>query len=136
MTRAVPRKFSSGVLSLHVPTKMGFSPINTKTFAFYRRKLQACLFVDRNARFGPVPTGIVPGGCVNYHTPCRHGPGRNRRRLGLEQLLKPPEEALKGPLRDFKRQIVLCYLEGTFGWIPRSYWIPTGSERFHFSFSF
>ena len=44
-------------------------PINTKTFAFYRRKLQVCLFADRNTRFGPVPTEIVPGGFETPHTP-------------------------------------------------------------------
>ena len=39
-----------------------FLRINTKSFAFYRRKRQVCLFADRNARFGPVPAEIVPGG--------------------------------------------------------------------------
>ena len=54
-----------------------FLPINRKTFAFYLRKWQICLFADRNARFGPVPTGIVPGGCDALHTPCRYGPDNN-----------------------------------------------------------
>ena len=43
--------------------------ISTKTFAFYRRKGQVCLFADRNAKFGPVLTEIVPGGCDTPHTP-------------------------------------------------------------------
>ena len=33
-----------------------FLPIKTKTFAFYPRKLNVCLFAERNARFGPDPT--------------------------------------------------------------------------------
>ena len=40
-----------------------FLPISRKAFAFYRHKRQVCLFVNRIARFGPVPTEIVPGGC-------------------------------------------------------------------------
>ena len=50
-----------------------FLPINRKTFAFYRRKRQVCLFADRNARFGPVPTGIVPGGVTPPHPPVGTG---------------------------------------------------------------
>ena len=48
-------------------------PINTKTVAFYRRKWQVCLFADRNARFGPVPTEIVPGDVTPPHPPVGTG---------------------------------------------------------------
>ena len=53
-----------------------FLPVYTKTFAFYQRKCQVCLFADRNARFGPVPTEIVPGGVKSPTPTCRCGPGR------------------------------------------------------------
>ena len=43
-------------------------PIITKTFAFYRRKSQVCLFADRNARFGPVPTEIVQPEFTSFMT--------------------------------------------------------------------
>ena len=51
----------------------GVLPINTKNLAFYRRKWQVCLFADRNARFGPVPTEIVPGGVTPPHPPVGTG---------------------------------------------------------------
>ena len=50
-----------------------FLPITKKTFAFYRRKRQVCLFADRNARFGPVLTDIVPGGCDTPYPPVGSG---------------------------------------------------------------
>ena len=65
-------------------------PINTKNFAFYLRKLQVCLFADRNVRFGPVPTGIVPVGCDTPTPPCKYGPALNavkfERKLAKTQL--------------------------------------------------